>query len=70
VSELPATMLAPAKLNLCLYVGGVREDGLHEICSIFVPLDLADERRQGVGKPRRAVVRAQHHRDLSGWWAR
>jgi 4-diphosphocytidyl-2-C-methyl-D-erythritol kinase len=34
---------APAKLNLCLYVGPTREDGLHQIASIFEPLDLADE---------------------------
>ena len=34
---------APAKLNLCLYVGPTREDGLHEIASIFEPLELADE---------------------------
>jgi 4-diphosphocytidyl-2-C-methyl-D-erythritol kinase len=33
---------APAKLNLCLYVGERREDGLHEICSLFQPLELAD----------------------------
>lgn len=33
---------APAKLNLCLYVGPVRGDGLHEICSLFAPLSLAD----------------------------
>jgi len=33
---------APAKLNLCLYLGPVREDGLHELCSIFVPLMLSD----------------------------
>lgn len=33
---------APAKLNLCLYVGPVRDDGLHEIGSLFVPLSLAD----------------------------
>ena len=26
---------APAKLNLCLYVGPRRSDGLHEICSLF-----------------------------------
>ncbi len=39
----PLAERAPAKLNLCLYVGGVRDDGLHEICSIFVPLDLADD---------------------------
>jgi 4-diphosphocytidyl-2-C-methyl-D-erythritol kinase len=33
---------APAKLNLCLYLGRVREDGLHELCSLFEPLELAD----------------------------
>ena len=36
---------APAKLNLCLYVGPTREDGLHGIASIFEPLELADELR-------------------------
>ena len=40
---MPGTMLAPAKLNLCLYVGPQREDGLHEIRSVFEPLELADE---------------------------
>jgi 4-diphosphocytidyl-2-C-methyl-D-erythritol kinase len=45
VVELPGTMLAPAKLNLCLYVGPRREDGLHEIRSLFEPLELADELR-------------------------
>jgi 4-diphosphocytidyl-2-C-methyl-D-erythritol kinase len=33
---------APAKLNLCLYLGRTREDGLHELCSLFEPLALAD----------------------------
>jgi 4-diphosphocytidyl-2-C-methyl-D-erythritol kinase len=33
---------APAKLNLCLYVGERREDGLHELRSLFCPLLLAD----------------------------
>lgn len=33
---------APAKLNLCLYVGPCRDDGLHEIRSLFCPLTLAD----------------------------
>lgn len=33
---------APAKLNLCLYVGPPQADGLHEICSLFEPLELAD----------------------------
>ena len=43
VTELPGAMLAPAKLNLCLYVGPTRDDGLHEIRSLFEPLELADE---------------------------
>jgi 4-diphosphocytidyl-2-C-methyl-D-erythritol kinase len=33
---------APAKLNLSLYVGERREDGLHELRSLFCPLSLAD----------------------------
>ncbi|MBS1879622.1 MAG: 4-(cytidine 5'-diphospho)-2-C-methyl-D-erythritol kinase [Actinobacteria bacterium] len=33
---------APAKLNLCLYLGRARDDGLHELCSLFEPLALAD----------------------------
>jgi 4-diphosphocytidyl-2-C-methyl-D-erythritol kinase len=33
---------APAKLNLCLYLGERRPDGLHELCSLFEPLALAD----------------------------
>jgi 4-diphosphocytidyl-2-C-methyl-D-erythritol kinase len=33
---------APAKINLCLYLGRRRADGLHELCSLFEPLALAD----------------------------
>lgn len=33
---------APAKLNLCLYLGSRRGDGLHELRSLFCPLQLAD----------------------------
>lgn len=35
-------LLAPAKLNLCLYLGGRRPDGLHRLVSLFEPLGLAD----------------------------
>ncbi|HKG36236.1 MAG TPA: hypothetical protein VKA89_07360 [Solirubrobacterales bacterium] len=35
-------LLAPAKLNLCLYLGRRRSDGLHQLCSLFEPLTLAD----------------------------
>jgi 4-diphosphocytidyl-2-C-methyl-D-erythritol kinase len=33
---------APAKLNLCLFLGPRRGDGLHALCSLFEPLTLAD----------------------------
>jgi 4-diphosphocytidyl-2-C-methyl-D-erythritol kinase len=33
---------APAKVNLVLQVGPRRADGLHEVCSLFASLDLAD----------------------------
>lgn len=33
---------APAKLNLSLYLGPRRADGLHSLCSLFEPLALAD----------------------------
>lgn len=45
IDGLPGTVRAPAKLNLCLYVGPRRDDGLHEIRSVFEPLELADELR-------------------------
>jgi 4-diphosphocytidyl-2-C-methyl-D-erythritol kinase len=34
---------APAKVNLVLHVGPRRSDGLHELCSLFASLELADE---------------------------
>lgn len=40
---------APAKLNLCLFLGPRREDGLHELCSLFEPLALADSIEVGEG---------------------
>ena len=33
---------APAKLNLCLYLGASRDGGLHSLCSLFCPLALSD----------------------------
>jgi 4-diphosphocytidyl-2-C-methyl-D-erythritol kinase len=34
---------APGKVNLCLYLGPRRDDGLHELVTVIQPLDLADE---------------------------
>lgn len=38
-----ARTLAPAKVNLALYVGARREDGFHELVTVFQAISLADE---------------------------
>jgi 4-diphosphocytidyl-2-C-methyl-D-erythritol kinase len=35
--------LAPGKVNLCLYLGERRDDGLHELVSLVQAIELADE---------------------------
>ncbi len=43
---VPATTLralAPGKVNLCLFLGETRADGLHELVSLVEPVSLADE---------------------------
>ncbi len=35
--------LAPAKVNLCLSLGPIREDGRHELVTLFESVSLADE---------------------------
>ncbi|MGZ5334422.1 MAG: 4-(cytidine 5'-diphospho)-2-C-methyl-D-erythritol kinase [Solirubrobacterales bacterium] len=73
------TLLAPAKLNLGLYVGAARADGLHEIRSLFEPLRLCDELRispatgagdevvcEGVAGPNLAATALERLR-AAGW---
>jgi 4-diphosphocytidyl-2-C-methyl-D-erythritol kinase len=38
---------APGKVNLCLFLGGLRADGLHELVSLLEPVTLADELELG-----------------------
>ncbi len=40
--SLALETLAPAKVNLGLRIRARRQDGYHELESVFVPLDLAD----------------------------
>src|SRR5205814_9384150 len=35
--------LAPAKVNLVLRIGPTAPNGLHQVCSLFASLDVADE---------------------------
>jgi 4-diphosphocytidyl-2-C-methyl-D-erythritol kinase len=41
--SLPLRALAPAKINLGLFVGAVRADGRHELVSVMQSISLADE---------------------------
>lgn len=52
---LPLELKAPAKLNLCLYLGPRRKDGLHELTSIFEPLTLHDTITVAEGGPQALV---------------
>lgn len=53
--NLPLELTAPAKLNLCLYLGPRRKDGLHELTSIFEPLTLHDTITVSAGGPQALV---------------
>jgi len=46
----PRTLTAPAKINLCLLLGGTREDGRHELVTLFESVTLADILTVSVGE--------------------
>jgi 4-diphosphocytidyl-2-C-methyl-D-erythritol kinase len=71
---------APAKVNLCLFVGEPREDGLHPLVSVVQALSLADELTlepaegdadevvcPGVEGPNLAGRALQLYREATGW---
>ncbi len=41
--KIQSNLLSPAKLNLTLLVTGKRDDGYHDISSLFTPISLYDE---------------------------
>ena len=58
---------APAKVNLVLRVGPARPDGYHDLSTLFVPLDLADDVEVAVGaRPGPVTCRCPGHPDLDG----
>jgi 4-diphosphocytidyl-2-C-methyl-D-erythritol kinase len=70
--------LAPGKVNLCLFVGPPRADGLHPVVSVVQPVSLADElvlepaEREtvvcpGVEGPNLAARALALYREASGW---
>jgi 4-diphosphocytidyl-2-C-methyl-D-erythritol kinase len=70
---------APGKVNLCLFVGEPREDGLHPLVSVVQALSLADELTlepgtdhdevvcPGVEGPNLAARALALYRDETGW---
>jgi 4-diphosphocytidyl-2-C-methyl-D-erythritol kinase len=75
---VPLTTLAPGKVNLCLFVGRPRADGLHPLVSIVQPVSLADElilepaeRDEvvcpGVAGPNLAARALALFREVTGW---
>ena len=46
---------APAKVNVCLLVGGKRADGYHDVATVMAPLALADALTIDVGEGGRGV---------------
>ena len=71
---------APAKVNLCLFVGPTRADGRHELVTVMESLDLADEVRldaaggqadevvcPGVEGPNLAAAALAAFRAETGW---
>ena len=64
--------LAPGKVNLCLFVGAPRADGLHPLVSVVQPVSLADELtlEPAGGRATRSSAPASRAPNLAGARAR
>jgi len=67
-SDIVLRARAPAKVNLVLRVGPLRPDGYHDLSTLMVPLDLADEVLVRVRAGRRGPVscRVPNRPELDG----
>lgn len=80
--DVTLTCSAPAKINVALFVGGVRDaDGRHELVTVFQPVDLVDHltarldgslagdvvRCPGVDGPNLAATALAAYRAETGW---
>lgn len=59
-----ATARVPAKINLHLGVGPLREDGYHELSTVFCALSLYDDVHVRAADEFSMVVRGEGHRDV------
>jgi 4-diphosphocytidyl-2-C-methyl-D-erythritol kinase len=73
------TERAPAKINLCVFLGGTRTDGRHELVSVMQSLEWGDDLTledapadevvcPGVVGPNLAADALQAVREHAGWW--
>ena len=53
----PVTVRSPAKVNVVLLVGRVREDGFHSLATIYQAVDLHDDIRAKPHRPARSGFR-------------
>jgi 4-diphosphocytidyl-2-C-methyl-D-erythritol kinase len=60
------TTRAPGKVNLCLYVGPTRPDGMHEVVSVIQPLELADELRLEPAEADEVICEGVEGENLAG----
>ena len=50
LASMPVTVRSFAKINLGLHIGGLREDGFHELLTVYQTIGLHDVIRVSVGR--------------------